>query len=366
MRVACDAREAWSGRAMKAVQAVEAAQVRVLEILMAVLVAAFAVVALSSPDAAHAANGDAYTYTVRVLAGNQGYVDGGSIATIPGIKAGSRIYLAQQVEAEPKDDSMYYVKGFRVSGRDNDDGVYANNDSTYVTVNEDMDFVVAYGMKGDMVSYKVNFVEYQTGRVLANPVIHYGNMGDKPVVSYEYIQGYRPRYRNITGTLGPEGTNEWTFEYIKLAAGENEDGTTTGGTTGGTAGGTTGGTTGGTAGGTTGGTAGNASAGAASAGAASAGAASAGAASGNAASANAAPATPPATEEITDVDNPLAGGNNGDANNTTAPKTPTTSTETKSDKPSGMGIPVIAIFASAALLVAAVAAVIVVMRRRMN
>ena len=342
-----------------------------------------AVAAVAVPATAHALEGQAYTYTVRVLAGNQGTVNGDSIVTISGVEGGSKVYLAKQVKAAVKDDSKYYVRGFRVSGRDNDDGLYANSASTYVTVNEDMDFVVSYGMKGNMVPYKVHFVEYQTGKVLADPVTHYGAEGDKPVVSYEYIQGYRPRYRNITGTLGPKGTNDWTFEYIKLAEGENENGTTTTTTTTTTTAGNAGRTTGGTAAtGTTGGgtaaggnaasgaaaSAGAASAGAASAGAASAGAASAGAAdaSAGAASAAATPATPPATEEIVDIDNPMASGaddaDKSGASADAASQEPAESNAPVSDDTAGIPLP--AIYGIAALVVAAIAAVLVFLKRR--
>ncbi|MDO4890113.1 MAG: hypothetical protein Q3963_02035, partial [Coriobacteriaceae bacterium] len=85
-----------------------------------------------------------------------------------------------------------------------------------VPVYEDLDFVVSYGVKGNMVSYTLHFVERGTGRVLADPVTYYGNLGDKPVAAFEYVSGYRPLYRNITGTLGPEGSNDWTFEYVRL------------------------------------------------------------------------------------------------------------------------------------------------------
>ena len=54
------------------------------------------------------------------------------------------------------DDERYYVKGFREAGKDNSNGLYVD---TYNSVEHDMDFVVAYGMKGSAVEYTVNFVD---------------------------------------------------------------------------------------------------------------------------------------------------------------------------------------------------------------
>lgn len=185
-----------------------------------VLAVAAAVVLVGVLGAVEArAAGDPYTYTVRLWAGNEGTVDGGEMGSIT-VEYGKTITLSKEFDAVSTNDK-YYVKGYRVSGTDNMDGLV-----DAVTVNEDMDFVVAYGVKGDMVSYTLHFVEQGTGRVLANPITRHGRRGDKPVAAYEYVSGYRPLYRNITGTLGPEGTNDWTFEYVKLAEGETEDGGT--------------------------------------------------------------------------------------------------------------------------------------------
>lgn len=284
---------------------------RIIAICTVALIAAFTFSVLP----AYATKGDPYNYTVRVYGGNEGtYASQGVYETT--VAAGGEMTLSIE-DAVPTDDK-YYVKGFRISGQD---GLF---DRATFNVNEDMDFVVAYGVRGDQVAYTLSFVEYGTGRQLADPVTYYGNVGDKPVVAYEYIDGYRPRYLNITGTLQESG-NDWTFEYIPATtvAATTEGGTTTGGTTtggtatGGTAtGGTaTGGTaTGGTAtGGTaTGGTAAGGTEGTAAGGTATGGTAAGGTAAGGAAGAagteGTAIATEPQTEEIRDIDNPLASG----------------------------------------------------------
>lgn len=104
----------------------------------------------------------------------------------------------------------------------------------------------------------------------------YGNVGDKPVVAYTYIDGYTPEYRNLTKTLSANAAeNVFTFNYLPYETvtvttpGQTITNTTeqtvtvpggtttiTGGTTGTTGSTGTGGTTG-----TTGGTGTNANGG---------------------------------------------------------------------------------------------------------
>ncbi len=117
-----------------------------------------------------------------------------------------------------------------------------------------------------MVAYTVNYQD-ASGKALAESQTFYGNVGDKPIVAYQYIENYIPDALALTKTLSNnESENVFTFTYKPGATDRvvtttttittTVPGTATPGTgTGnvGTAGGTTGGTTGGTAG-TTGGT----------------------------------------------------------------------------------------------------------------
>ncbi len=309
------------------------ARTRALAGVAALLLAAFVAAVLcmaAAPSQAYA-----YQYTVRVLGGNEGTVgastvqmqnDDTKLGTVKDGIVSLQVDKGDFVKLDTgsvtlNDGSKYYVKGFRLSGQD------AQHATSFAVI-EDMDFVVSYGVQGDMVPYTLHFVEYQTGEVLADPITYYGNVGDKPVASFEYIPGYRPLYRNITGTLAASG-NDFTFEYVALAEGETEQGTTTTTTTtvpGTTTTTTTPGTTTTVPGTTTtttttvGGNAatGNAAAGNAAAGGNEEGEGEEGVAEGNAAAnagananagaapAAAQPATPPATEEILDTDNPLA------------------------------------------------------------
>ena len=196
-------------------------------IALALLVGFAATVAIATPA-------QAYTYTVRVWAGNHGTVNGSDkLATKTGFKYGEVVRLDKLFNVKVVNDSdttktQYYVKGFRLSGTDNQNKDGSSNLRASVTVTEDVDFVVSYGVKGKMVKYKAEFVEDSTGKKLAADVTYEGMPGDKPVVAYEFIRGYRPLYRNITKTLQEdESENVFTFRYVKLAPGQTESGTPT-------------------------------------------------------------------------------------------------------------------------------------------
>jgi len=165
-----------------------------------------------------------YTYTVTFYAGNQGdfkeEVDvtvTGSEAVISrtedkvvvsGLAAGAEVGITAQDEVALDASSKYYVKGIRLSGRDN-----ASVAASVFKVNGDADYVVAYGIKGNQVSYTVNYQDV-SGRELAPSDTFYGNVGDKPVVAYRYISGYSPLVYGFTKTLSEnEAENVFTFVY---------------------------------------------------------------------------------------------------------------------------------------------------------
>lgn len=205
-----------------------------------------------------AANG--YTYKVTLSAGNKGTINGQAKEERDSLVAGSTVTF--NLNAVQVTDDKYYVKGIRLSGRDNDEALA----SPSFDVTGDADYVVAYGIKKDMVAYTVNYQD-ASGKALAESQTFYGNVGDKPIVAYQYIENYIPDALALTKTLSDnESENVFTFTYKPGATDRvvtttttittTVPGTATPGTgTGnvGTAGGTTGGTTGGTAG-TTGGT----------------------------------------------------------------------------------------------------------------
>ena len=226
-----------------------------------------------------------YTYKVTLSAGNKGTINGQNKIERADIASGSTVtFNLNDIQVT---DDKYYVKGIRLSGRDNDEALAAPS----FTVDKDADYVVAYGIKGNMVAYIVNYQD-ASGNSLAESQTFYGNVGDKPVVAYRYIENYIPDALALTKTLSDnESENVFTFTYTPGAtdrivettttvtttvpgtatpagaagttgsagttgaAAGTGTGTTAGGTAAGgtTAGGTTAGgtTTGGTAGGTT-------------------------------------------------------------------------------------------------------------------
>lgn len=170
----------------------------------------------TSADTSADTSSDAtYSYTVRIFPGDKGTIDGKKdpIVTVvePGYEwSGSDFDYGQRAAS---DTDKYYVRGIREAGRDNNTTNNLINPS--FTVDRDIDLVVAYGVKGSDVTYKINYLEYGSNKKLLEPQTYHGNIGDKPVVAYLYIDGYVPQYKNVTGTLDADSTkNEWTFYYI--------------------------------------------------------------------------------------------------------------------------------------------------------
>lgn len=190
----------------------------------------------------------AYTYTVTFHAGNHGSFAGGEPAVISDgsyeIEKGAdtvtvrNLHLndmvvfdaAQEGMVKLAEDSKYYVKGIRFSGRDN------NTVSTSAfRVEGDRDYVVAYGIRGNQTSYVVHYQDI-SGRALAPSCSYVGNVGDKPVVAFLYIEGYEPQAYNLTKTLSEnEAENVFVFRYSKMSVsgGERTDGTSSGEASGG-------------------------------------------------------------------------------------------------------------------------------------
>lgn len=175
-------------------------------------------------DEAHA---EGYDYTITLYAGN-GTIDGQDSVVV-----GTYGYNDQatidwtKYDITPPDD-RYYVKGVRLAGHDD-----ASVSSPSFKVKENAQYVVAYGLKKDQTNYTVNYVDVDGNQLLKSQTFQ-GNVGDKPVVAYQYIEGYQPKNAlNMTGTLSKnEAANVFTFVYEPAeegadgtgAAGEGADG----------------------------------------------------------------------------------------------------------------------------------------------
>lgn len=212
---------------------------------LCVLLCGSSVESMASAPEAQSDTDSQTTYRLTFYAGNQGDFSG--VTVLPGISDRYHVEITEdritieQVEYKkvvpfnvlsyvslPK-DSKYYVKGIRRSGRDNNTVGEVSNSA--FPVKGDQDFVVAYGIKGDMVPYQVNYRD-SAGNTLAPSATYYGNVGDKPVVAFLYIEGYEPQAYNLTRTLQKDASkNEFTFVYRRAETGNTTTTTINDGTT---------------------------------------------------------------------------------------------------------------------------------------
>lgn len=156
----------------------------------------------------------AYGYKVTLYTGNQGTINSQNEMSI-NVSKGQMISLDLS-QIELPQDSKYYVKGIRLSGHDSVD----NLDPATFVVNGDLDYVVVYGVKGNQVAYTIRYVD-ENGKQLSEDTILYGNVGDKPVVAYKYIDSYIPQAYALTKTLVEnEKENVFTFTYKPGETGE--------------------------------------------------------------------------------------------------------------------------------------------------
>lgn len=166
-----------------------------------------------------------YKYEVTVYAGNQGAFadasavrveDPGAVITqngdkivVSNITPGTHISIDAAAQGKVSvTNEKYYVKGVRISGRDNSE---YNNPG--FAVDSDVEYVVAYGIAGNLVSYTVRY-EDESGNALAPEATYYGNVGDKPILAYTFVDGYEPQAYNLTKTLSENAAeNVFTFVY---------------------------------------------------------------------------------------------------------------------------------------------------------
>ena len=191
--------------------------------------------------AATGGNDENYTYTVTLYSGKQGtfsstagiQVDNhttGSVYQISqpsgdkdtiyitGLQYGDVVVMNAHSCVNLGAESKYYIGGVRQSGRDNN----TVSESAF-KVTSDRDYVVAYGIKGNMVSYTVNYVD-EEGNTLLDSDTYYGSVGDRPVVAFRYVEGYIPMTYNLTKTLSADASqNVFTFVYRSLTVDELEN-----------------------------------------------------------------------------------------------------------------------------------------------
>ncbi len=172
-----------------------------------------------------------YTYTIRLYAGNQGMLTGEGITApggsakiekvtgkngrveqivVRGVRYGETVYINPNDAAKVTDD-RYYVRGIRRSGRDNSEAVASTK-----AVGADMDYVIAYGVSGEMTPYTVNYQD-AAGNALLPADTYYGNIGERQYVSARYVEGYQPQAYNMVMTLSSNSAeNVFNFVYTPV------------------------------------------------------------------------------------------------------------------------------------------------------
>ncbi|MBQ2283130.1 MAG: hypothetical protein II250_03015 [Agathobacter sp.] len=183
--------------------------------------------------AAPGGNDTEYTYTITLYAGNQGRFtstdgiqvdnhktgssykisdpqDGGDKITVTGLEYGDIVSVRAQSSVTLK-KSKYYIGGIRESGQDN-----GTVSKSAFKVEGDREYVVAYGIKGNMVAYTVNYID-EEGNALLDSETYYGAVGDRPVIAFRYVDGYWPQTYNLTKQLSAnEADNVFTFVYTPM------------------------------------------------------------------------------------------------------------------------------------------------------
>lgn len=167
------------------------------------------------------------TYEINFYGGNGGSVSG----TVGGpYAAGSGTVSFPNVT--PKDG--YYFKGYIESGKD------PRNYEQYpgsAPTDRDRDYVAVYGIRGTEVRYTVQYLLYNTTTKLAPDGVFYAGIGDKPISSYIYIEGYQPYQRSTKTIVADESQNILYCYYTAIPAGTTTTTTTTTTTAGGGGGG---------------------------------------------------------------------------------------------------------------------------------
>lgn len=172
-----------------------------------------------------------YTYQASVYAGSQGLFKSKDAISVVSdnnvevtLKNESEILVKglnvdDQIIINPSEielkNNKYYVKGFRVGGKDNTLGSNAKDLSIVRAVQlieSDNNYVVSYGVAGDQVLYTVRYLD-QEGNSLREAATFYGTKNEFTVVGYQYIDGYLPQAYNLGKTLS-ENEAENVFDFI--------------------------------------------------------------------------------------------------------------------------------------------------------
>ena len=201
---------------------------RALGMALAVVMAMVLILAFGTWNKAYADDSkDTYKYKVMIYSGEQGKFDSGKVWTKE-YEPGETCEVDLDSLGFKLTNDKYYVRGFRITGHDNDETTGFQN--LNFTVDQDVSYEIAYGIAGGLVKYVVNY-EDANGKTLRKSDTYYGMAGDKPVVAYRYVDGYQPRNYNLGKRLvKDEGENVFTFIYDVIPSGSGSGDNGNGGT----------------------------------------------------------------------------------------------------------------------------------------
>ena len=134
------------------------------------------------------------------------------------------VNVTKMPDGKAPDESIYFVRGVKVAGTDNDKyftslqlNAAGGVEGTYM---QDVELVVAYGVKSGMVAYTVSYTG-PDGSDLGAAETFYGVIGDTPIVTFKYFDGYVPNAFAETRTLVSDASqNVFEFTYRELQPGE--------------------------------------------------------------------------------------------------------------------------------------------------
>jgi len=155
-----------------------------------------------------------YDHQLTVSPGNGSFESGSDVLIGDTITLTTGLDADVNGEKVTPPDENHFVTGVKIAGLDN-----ASTTIGPITKGDkDVDYVVAYGLKSNMVEYTVNYVDLNAGGAVMDSETHYGVIGDKPVVSYKYFEGYTPSnaYALTKKLTNDPANNIFDFEYLQV------------------------------------------------------------------------------------------------------------------------------------------------------
>lgn len=182
---------------------------RTLSVILTAVITLMLVTAVTLRS--HAA--DDYSYRMKISAGNNGVIklaDGSEAAESIVDADSSGNFPAVSTDSVKVTVSKYDVIGFKEAGHD--DVMPAIEP---VSAKSDLNYVAVYGVKSNMVSYTVRYLDAD-GNELMDSATYYGPKGSRVLVSFKYIEGYAPTAYSLAKTLtGNSEEDVLDFRYYE-------------------------------------------------------------------------------------------------------------------------------------------------------